>query len=213
MVAFFALLAKPAIAGLIKWGIGALVTYSIAKTGIEAFGSTPNNRAEKLGVSNQDIHDYSRKDKQDKLDFLKEKYEERCKETKEENEKLREDLKKLEKRLLTEMEEWKDELDPAEKARKLATMKETQGEIEGVKGQIKKNDNQIKQDEKDIAKVFDELSKGAEKLSIEQTKAKNNAPDLGSWLNWGIITIGVITAVLIVKFIFGMFKKFNKEIG
>jgi predicted transcriptional regulator len=81
------------------------VTYFVASKGIEAFGSTPNNRATNLGITPQDIHDYARKDKEGKLNYVKEKNEERNKELQEENEKLREDINKLEKRLISETQE------------------------------------------------------------------------------------------------------------
>lgn len=206
-------LAEPAIAGVMKWAIGAAVTYFVAKPMIEKWGSTPNNRGAQFDINPQDIHDYARKDKQGKLDYVKEKTEERNKELQDENDKLRADINKLEQRKIREAQDWKNETDPAEKARKLATMEATQKEIDAATSQLKKNEREIKSNHQEVTKIFDELSKGAEKLTEAQIKAKNNAPDLGSWLNWGIIAIGVITAVLIVKFIFGMFKKFNKEIG
>lgn len=205
-------LAKPAIAGLIKWGIGAAVTYFVAKPVIEKWGSTPNNRGADLGITPQDIHDYARKDKEGKLNYVKEKNEERNKELQDENEKLKEDINKLEKQLLTETKDWQEETDPTEKARKLVTMQSTQKEIDSAKSQIKKNEREMREREKEVAKIFDELSKGAEKLTEAQIKANNNRPDLGSWLNWGIIAIGVVIAILTVRFIFSFFKKWNKEV-
>jgi hypothetical protein len=105
IMAILALLANPAVAGIIKFVIGATLTYFAAKPLIEKWGSTPNNRAADAGVTNRDIYEYSRKNKKEKLDYLKEKNEERNKELKEENEKLKEDIKKLEKRLLKETED------------------------------------------------------------------------------------------------------------
>jgi hypothetical protein len=81
------------------------MTYFVAKKGIETFGSTPNNRAAEAGVSPCDVYEYSRKSKQEKLDFIKEKNEEKNKELKEENESLKESIKKLEKQLLKETED------------------------------------------------------------------------------------------------------------
>ena len=211
-MAFLALLAKPAIAGLLKFVIGAGLTYFAAKPIIERWGSTPNNRAAEAGISNRDVYEYSRKSKKEKLDYLKEKSEEKNKELKEENEKLKEEIKKLEKRLLKETEEWKNETDPTEKAKKLATMEATQKELNDAKSQLNKNESIIKKNETDIAKLYDELSKGAEHLTEEQIKSKNNSPDLSSWLNWGIIAVAVIIAILIVKFIFSLFKKLGKGI-
>ncbi|WNE40526.1 MAG: Ribonuclease Y [Mycoplasmataceae bacterium] len=213
MIAFLAFLAKPAIAGLVKWAIGAAVTYFVAKPVIEKWGSTPNNRAEKLGITNEDALGYAQANRKDKLKFVQEKAEELNEELKEEIEKLKEEINKLEKRLLKETEEWKDPNNtPAEKAQKFAIMQNTQGELESKRKEKKSKEQEIKKNDKEVASMFDELTKGAEKLTEIQLKNKNNAPDLGSWLNWGIIAIGVITAVLIVKFIFGIFKKFNKEI-
>ena len=211
-MAFLALLAKPAIAGLLKFMIGAGLTYFAAKPVIERWGSTPNNRATEAGISTRDIYEYSRKSKKEKLDYLKEKFEEKNKEIKEENEKLKEEIKKLEKRLLKETEEWKNETDPTEKAKKLATMESTQKELNDAKSQLSKNESIMKKHESDITKLYDELSKGAETLTEEQIKSKNNAPDLNAWKNWGIIAICVIVAILIVKFIFSLFKKLTQGI-
>jgi hypothetical protein len=211
-MAFLALLAKPAIAGLLKFVIGAGLAYFAAKPIIEKWGSTPNNRAAEAGISNRDVYEYSRKSKKEKLDYLKEKSEEKNKELKEENEKLKEEIKKLEKRLLKETEEWKNETDPTEKAKKLAIMEATQKELNDAKSQLNKNESIIKKNEADIVKLYDELSKGAEHLTEEQIKSKNNYPDLNSWLNWGIIAVVVIVAILIVKFIFSLFKKLGQGI-
>jgi len=189
-----------------------LVTYFLAKPIIEKWGSTPNNRAVEAGISPREVYEYSRKSKQEKLDYLKEKSEERNKELQEANEKLKEEIKKLEKRLLQETEEWKNESDPTEKAKKLATMEATQKELNEAKSQLNKNESIIKKNETDIAKLYDELSKGVEHLTEEQIKSKNNSPDLNSWLNWGIIAVAVIVAILIVKFIFSLFKKLTQGI-
>ena len=91
-------------------------------------------------------------------------------------------------------------------------MEATQKELNEAKSQLNKNESIIKKNETDIAKLYDELSKGVEHLTEEQIKSKNNSPDLNSWLNWGIIAVAVIVAILIVKFIFSLFKKLTQGI-
>ncbi|WNE40177.1 MAG: Ribonuclease Y [Mycoplasmataceae bacterium] len=205
-------LAEPVVASLVKWAIGATVTYFLAKPAIERFGSTPANRANDLGITQEDALDYANKNRKEKLEHAKQQSEELNKELKEENEKLKENIKKLEQRLLTETEDWKNEQDEGERKRKFAVMQNTKGELDSARGQLKKNEQEIKNSNKKVLDMYDELSKGAEKLTIEQFKAKNNRPDLGYWSTWIILAIAVISAVMAVKFIFGLFKKLGKEI-
>ncbi|CAG8557162.1 15698_t:CDS:10 [Racocetra fulgida] len=54
-------------------------------------------------------------------------------------------------------------------------MEATQKELSEAKKQLDKNESIIKKNETDIAKLYDELSKGAEILTEEQIKSKNNS--------------------------------------
>src|ERR1700748_484714 len=88
MVAFLAILAKPAIAGLVKFAIGAAITYFAAKPVIERWGSTPANHLQEIGVPKTQQYEDAKKYKEDKKKFFDEK-----------NEKVLEELDELKKKL------------------------------------------------------------------------------------------------------------------
>lgn len=206
-----AFLAKPAIIGLIKFVTGLTVTYFTAKPLIEKWGGTPINRAAELGISPEDALEYAQKNKKNKLKHAKEKAEERNKELKEENEKLKEDLKKLEQRKLKEQEDWKNEQNEGERKRKFAILQNTEAEIKDKRSEIKKNEQEIKKNEKEVLDMYDELADGAEKLTIEQMKAKNSRPDVGYWFNWIVIVCCGIFAVYLINWAFAWLKEMKKK--
>jgi len=78
--------------------------------------------------------------------------------------------------------------------------------------EIKVKERQIQQNNKEIERIFDDLGK-TPNLTQEQFQSHSNTPNLKSWMNWGIIAIVVIATILIVNFIFGLFKKTKKSMG
>lgn len=202
-----ALLAKPAIAGLIKFVIGAGLTYLAAKPIIERWGSTPANRAEQAGVPKTQLYEDAKKRREDKKKY----YEEKNKEVLSELAELKKQLEKLEKQKTKQAQEIIDETDPTEKNKKIAALKDIEKEMAEIRRQIKDKEKQIEQNNKEIEKVFDDIG-NTSNLTEEQFMAKSNSPDLGAWKNWGIIAVCVIVAILIVKFIFSLFKKLTHGI-
>ncbi|CAG8619325.1 1161_t:CDS:2 [Ambispora gerdemannii] len=177
-VLFLTLLAKPAIAGLIKFVIGAGLTYFAAKPIIERWGSTPANRAEQLGVPKTQLYEDAKKRREDKKNY----YEEKNKEVLTELAELKKQLEKLEKQKTKQAQEIADESDPTEKTKKIAALKDTEKEISGVQTQIKEKESQIAKNNKELEKVFDDIGNFSH-LTEEQFAAKSNSPDLGAWKN------------------------------
>src|SRR5688572_20612885 len=133
---FLALLAKPAIAGLIKFVIGAGLTYLAAKPMIERWGSTPANRAEQLGIPRDRLYEDYKKFREDKKKYLQERNEEHNKHLSDELTELKKKLEKLEKQKVKQAEEVSSESDPTEKAKKIVAMKDTEKEIIRIKKEI-----------------------------------------------------------------------------
>ena len=210
-MAFLALLAKPAIAGLLKFVIGAGLTYFAAKPIIERWGSTPANRAEQLRIPRDRLYEDYKKFREDKKKYLQERNEEHNKQLLDELAELKKKLEKLEKQKTKQAQEVTSESDPTEKAKKIAAMQDTDKEIIQIKKEISDKERQIEKNNKELEKVFDDISKFPN-LTEEQLVAKSNTPDLGAWKNWGIIAICVIVAILVVKFIFSLFKKLTQGI-
>jgi predicted RNase H-like nuclease (RuvC/YqgF family) len=181
-MAFLALLAKPAIAGLIKFVIGAGLAYFAAKPVIERWGSTPASRAEQLGVPRDRLYEDYKKFREDKKKYLQERNEEHNKHLVDELAELKKKLEKLEKQKTKQAEEITNENDPTEKAKKIAAMKDTEKEISRIKKEISDKEKQIEKNNKELEKVFDDIGKFPN-LTQEQLSAKSNTPDLGAWKN------------------------------
>jgi predicted RNase H-like nuclease (RuvC/YqgF family) len=176
---FLALLAKPAIAGLIKFVIGAGLAYFAAKPVIERWGSTPANRAEQLGVPRDRLYDDYKKFREDKSKYLKERNEEHNKQLLDELAELKKKLEKLEKQKIKQVQEANNESDPTEKAKKLALAQDTEKEITQTKKEISDKEKQIEKNNKELEKVFDDIGKFPN-LTQEQLTSKSNSPDLGA---------------------------------
>jgi len=181
-MAFLALLAKPAIAGLIKFVIGAGLTYFAAKPIIEKWGSTPANRAEQLGIPRDRLYEDCKKFQEDRKKYLQERNEEHNKQLLDELAELKKKLENLEKQKIQQAKEISEENDPTEKAKKMAAMQETDKEITKVKQEISEKEKQIEKNNKELEKVFDDIGK-IPNLTEEQLAAKSNTPDLGAWKN------------------------------
>lgn len=181
-MAFLALLAKPAIAGLIKFVIGAGLTYFAAKPIIEKWGSTPGNRAEQLGIPRDRLYEDYKKFREDKKKYLQERNEENNKQLLDELAELKKKLEKLEQQKTQQAQEVANEKDPTEKAKKIAAMQDTDKEITQVKKEISEKAKQIEKNNKELEKVFDDIGKFPN-LTQEQLVTKSNTPDLGAWKN------------------------------
>ncbi|CAG8702746.1 43640_t:CDS:2, partial [Gigaspora margarita] len=153
VMALLALLAKPAIVGLIN---------------------TPANRAEQAGVPKTQLYEDAKKRREDKKKY----YEEKNKEVLNEISELKKQLDKLEKQKTKQAQEVADESDPTEKAKKIAAMKDTEKEIVEVQKQIKDKERQIEKNNKELEKAFDDIG-NLSNLTEEQFTAKSNSPDLG----------------------------------
>jgi len=181
-MAFLALLAKPAIAGLLKFVIGAGLAYFAAKPVIERWGFTPANRAEQLGVPRDRLYEDYKKFREDKKKYLQERNEEHNKQLLDELAELKKKLEKLEQQKTKQTQEISEESDPTEKAKKVVAMQDTEKEISQLKKEIADKEKQIEKNNKELEKVFDDIGK-LPNLTEEQLISKSNAPDLGAWKN------------------------------
>jgi predicted nuclease with TOPRIM domain len=191
-----------------KWLVGAAVTYFVAKKGIETFGNTPSNSLADLGIPKAQQYEDAKKLKKDKRKF----FEELNEETKKEIEELYKKVETLEEQKTQIAEKLTNAQNEEDKDKFTAQIKSIQEELKEAKASISKKEREIKERDSKIEETFKPIG-NPDKITEEQFVANSNAPSLNSWLNWGIIAIGIITAVLAVRLIFAAFKKFNKEIG
>ncbi|CAG8461785.1 14960_t:CDS:2 [Racocetra fulgida] len=137
-----------------KGGIIALTTYFTAKKGIEAFGSTPANRAEQLGIPKERLPEHRQKYLDNRKEYLNERQETHKKELDE----LYKKVEKLQEEKTQVAAQINETNDSQEKAKLQAQLASLENQLKDVKGQISKKEKQIANDEKAIDDLFKEIS-------------------------------------------------------
>lgn len=162
-----------------------------AQAGIEKFGSTLFNSAQKAGISPQELLELQKMRENDRKKWLSD--------NNEDLKALNEKINKLEEQRNQILKKIEQESDPTEKAKLIAAAEELKKEINELRKE--KRDK-----EKDIKEVIDNLPKG--NLTPEQFQQEGNKPYLSSFKNWGIIALFVLVGIILVVFIKKLFKKF-----
>ena len=196
MVAFLALLAKPAVTGLIKWGMGCAVAYFTAKPLVEKWGSTPANNLARNGIPEEQQYEDHKKWLADRKKYIEDKTDELFKDLKDRRDNLEEENKKLTRRL--------ENASPEDKAKFLEMIADNKREISSINKTIAEEINKL-------TKNFETL--GNTPLTYQQFQDKSKQTDLTSWWNWGIIVFCVVIAIILISFVKKILSKIASSVG